>query len=574
MTPRKRLGDILQDRGLLSSEQLQKALEMQRQTGERLGEAVVKLGYVTPDQIADALSHHLGIPRADLTRQYISNQVVALVPEELIKAYNVLPIDLNENRLRVAMVDPLNIMAIDDLQAVTGCMIEPLIATSEEIQEALQRSIDFSRAASKVVAQYEVEETAATEEVPTAQVLGDAPGVRLANMILQQGVREKASDIHLEFREDDMRVRFRVDGLLRDVMVVPRHLREDVKSRIKIMANLDITERRRPQDGRIQLTIDNMAVDMRVSTLPTVFGEKVVLRVLHKSKNAMSLEDFGFFPESLDRMRKMLVQSQGLILVTGPTGSGKTTTLYGFLNQLNDPTKNIITVEDPVEYFLDGISQVPVNPRTGLTFATGLRTVLRQDPDIIMVGEIRDTETAEIAMRSALTGHLVLSTLHTNSAIAAVPRLFDMGIEPYILSSTLIGVIAQRLVRKICPDCVERVKLTNPLVIRYLKSLSLPVPEYVFQGRGCPSCNDTGYKGRTAVEEVLLVNKALRDGIDARLSETELETIAKQHGFITLQENAAHKLTAGLTTAEEIIRTVYSVDDYEEEFYEGSRESS
>ena len=574
MTPRKRLGDILQDRGLLSSEQLQKALEMQRQTGERLGEAVVKLGYVTPDQIADALSHHLGIPRADLARQYISNQVVALVPEELIKTYNVLPIGLEENRLRVAMVDPLNIMAIDDLQAVTGCMIEPLIATREEIEEALQRSIDFSRAASKVVAQYEIEETTVTEEVSTTQVLGDAPGVRLANMILQQGVREKASDIHLEYREDDMRVRFRVDGLLRDVMVVPRHLREDVKSRIKIMANLDITERRRPQDGRIQLTIDDKAVDMRVSTLPTVFGEKVVLRVLHKSKNAMSLEDFGFFPQSLDRMRKMLVQSQGLILVTGPTGSGKTTTLYGFLNQLNDPTKNIITVEDPVEYFLDGISQVPVNPRTGLTFATGLRTVLRQDPDIIMVGEIRDTETAEIAMRSALTGHLVLSTLHTNSAIAAVPRLFDMGIEPYILSSTLIGVIAQRLVRKICPDCVERVKLTNPLVIRYLKSLSLPVPEYVFQGRGCPSCNDTGYKGRTAVEEVLLVNKALRDGIDVRLSETELETIAKQHGFITLQENAAHKLTAGLTTAEEIIRTVYSVDDYEEEFYEGSRESS
>ena len=275
MTPRKRLGDILQDRGLLSSEQLQKALEMQRQTGERLGEAVVKLGYVTPDQIADALSHHLGIPRADLTRQYISNQVVALVPEELIKGYNVLPIDLNENRLRVAMVDPLNIMAIDDLQAAAGCMIEPLIATSEEIQEALQRSIDFSRAASKVVAQYEVEETAATEEVPTAQVLGDAPGVRLANMILQQGVREKASDIHLEFREDDMRVRFRVDGLLRDVMVVPRHLREDVKSRIKIMANLDITERRRPQDGRIQLTIDNMAVDMRVSTLPTVLVKRL-----------------------------------------------------------------------------------------------------------------------------------------------------------------------------------------------------------------------------------------------------------------------------------------------------------
>ena len=380
-------------------------------------------------------------------------------------------------------------------------------------------------------------------------------------MILEQAVKQRASDVHLEPREDDLRVRYRIDGIMRDVMVVPRHLRGDVNSRIKIMANLDITERRRPQDGRLLLRLDDLTVDVRISTLPTVYGEKIVARILHRTHNVLELEDFGFAAQNFQRIQAMLRQSQGLILVTGPTGSGKTTTLYGFLNQLNSPEKNIITVEDPVEYRLEGINQVQVNPRVDLTFATGLRTVLRQDPDIIMVGEIRDRETADIAVRSALTGHLVLSTLHTNSAVASVVRLLNMGIEPYLISSTVIGVIAQRLVRTICPECKKSVPLDNPVAVRFIQSLGIEPPEYVYQGTGCPLCNDTGYRGRTVVEEVMLFTKDIRRAIDDGAHESELLEIAIRGGMETLPVNAVDKLVRGVTTTEELLRTVYSVEN-------------
>lgn len=555
---RKRLGDILQERGLISQEELAAALEEQRRSGDRLGKSLVKLGFVTADQVADALSEHLRIERVDFVRRYLAPEIVELVPASVITSKYVLPLEVEDGFLVVAMADPMDINVIDDLQRLTGKIIRPLVATEEEIIEAFQRTRNIAQSARELLNDYEQEE--GEEEEQTQQYLGDAPGVRLANLILEQAIMQKASDIHLEPLEGRMKVRYRIDGLLRDIMEIPRHLQGDVNSRIKVMAGLDITERRKPQDGRIQLSFNGTEVDLRISTLPTVYGEKIVARVLHRANHLMDLDEFGFSPADLEKMESMLRLNQGLILVTGPTGSGKTTTLYAFLNRLNSPEKNIVTVEDPVEYRLDGVNHVQVNPKVGLTFATGLRTVLRQDPDVIMVGEIRDEETGEIAVRSALTGHLVLSTLHTNSAVATVSRLINMGLEPYILSSTIIGIVAQRLVRRICFDCREEVELTDPLMIRYIRSLGLEPPRVVYQGKGCPLCGGTGYRGRTAIGEVLVFNREMRQAVDRRAGEDELLDIALRSGMTTLQRAAVAKLAQGITTAEEIIRTVYSVD--------------
>ncbi len=558
---RKRLGDILQIRGLLSDEQLATALAEQRKTGDRLGKALVKLGYVTADQMVDALSEHLNIPRADFARRYIAPEVVDLIPASMVTHEHVLPLEVEDGYLTVAMCDPLNINIIDDLQRITGKTIKPVLATEEEIGDAFQRTRNIAQSAKEVFERFredDKEKDGAVED--QRQFIGDAPGVRLANMILEQAIKQKASDVHFEPHEEGMRVRFRIDGILRVIMEIPKHLLGDVNSRVKIMANMDITERRRPQDGRIQMELDGREVDMRISSLPTVYGEKIVARVLHKSSHLLALDDFGFSPANLENIEQMLRLNQGLILVTGPTGSGKSTTLYAFLHHLNSPEKNIVTVEDPVEYRLAGVNQVQVNPRANLTFATGLRTVLRQDPDIIMVGEIRDEETGEIAIRSALTGHLVLSTLHTNSAVATITRLMNMGLESYILSSTIIGVVAQRLVRTICKECKEEVELTDRIMIRFIESLKMKPPEVVYQGKGCPLCNNTGYRGRTAVEEVLVFNRRLRDAVEREAGEGELEQIALESGLVTLQKAAIHKLRAGITTVEEIIRTVYSIE--------------
>lgn len=563
MTGRKRLGDILIERGLLDEHQLQQALEDQRTSGDKLGDILVRLGFITAEKMADALSVHLGYPRVDLARQYIAPEVVELVSDAFLKTHEILPLEVENNILTVAMTDPLNIFVIDELQRITGMSIQPMIATAGEIQTALSRAQDIASTARKVFDEYADPEQDESPREEEDQHLGDAPGVRLANMILEQAVRENASDIHLEPTEEAMEVRFRVDGILRPVMTVPKRLRSGVQSRIKVMANLDITERRRPQDGRLQLKVGNHDVDMRVSTLPTIHGEKIVARVLNRAHGLLKIEELGFSPQTTEQIRRILRLNQGLILVTGPTGSGKTTTLYGFLSHLNSNEKNIITIEDPVEYQLEGINQVQVNPKVNLTFATGLRSMLRQDPDVIMVGEIRDKETAEIAVRSALTGHLVLSTLHTNHTVATIARLMDMGIEPYLISSTVSAVISQRLVRKVCPDCRQAVPLTDPVVIQFIKSLNMAVPEQVYQGTGCPLCNDTGYHGRAAVEEVLLMNKKLRQAVDHHAGEDELKQIAVEAGMVTLQENAVNKLIAGITSVEEIIRTVYSIDEQE-----------
>ena len=555
---RKRLGDILQDQGLLSDQELAAALEEQKRTGDRLGDTLVRLNLVTASQAADALSEHLKIDRVDLNRRYLSPEIVDIIPGSIIVSKHVLPIEIQDGVLIVAMADPLDINVMDDLQRLTGKIIKPVVATEGEIADAFQRTRNIAQSAKELISRYEDDEK--TQETDEVEYLGDAPGVKLANLILEQAITQKASDVHLEPHEHGMRVRYRIDGLLRDIMEIPKHLRGDVNSRIKIMGGLDITERRKPQDGRIQMTLAGQEVGMKVTSLPTVYGEKIVARLLHKSSNLLELEDFGFSPKNLQKMEQVLLLNQGLILVTGPTGSGKSTTLYAFLNRLNSPEKNIVTVEDPVEYRLDGVNQVQVNPKVGLTFATGLRTVLRQDPDVIMVGEIRDEETGEIAVRSALTGHLVLSTLHTNSAVATITRLVNMGLESFILSSTIIGIVAQRLVRTICRDCKEPSRLTDPLLIRYIRSLNLEPPTTVYRGKGCPICNNTGYRGRTAIAEVLVFNKELRRAVEADVGEAELLEIALRGGMTTLQHDAVNKLIAGVTTSEEIIRTVYTVD--------------
>ena len=566
MAPRRRLGDILIERNLLNEQQLNEALTMQRNSGEKLGTALVKLGFVTAENMADALSDHLGIARVDLDRHYISTPVVKMVPEELLASHEIFPLSVENNQMTVAMTDPLNILIIDELQRITGLSIKPVIATGKEIKSALARSHDIASTARKVFDEYSEEDDEEHRvEQETKQYLGDAPGVRLANMILHQAISERASDVHLEPQEEHLEVRFRVDGILRNVMSVPRNLRNDVNSRIKIMANLDITERRRPQDGRIQTEIDGVEVDMRISTLPTIHGEKIVARVLIMSHGVLSIDQFGFSQSSTNKILRTLRLNQGLLIVTGPTGSGKTTTLYGCLAHLNTVENNIITVEDPVEYQLPGINQVQINHKVGLDFATGLRTVLRQDPDIIMVGEIRDTETAEMAVRSALTGHLVLTTLHTNNTVATITRLLDMGIAPYLLSSTITALVSQRLVRKICLDCKMEVPLHDPLMTRYIESLGFTAPEKVFEGKGCPACHDTGYRGRLAIEEILLMNKDLRIAIDEGANEHVLRDIAMHSGMIPLEHNAIHNLIDGNTTVAEIIRTVYSVD-HEEAF--------
>lgn len=561
---RRRLGDTLLDQGLLTEEELATALEEQLRTGERLGRTLVRLALLSESEVADALSKHLGIKRVDFSELYLSAEVVDLVPAAFIMTRHVLPLEVQNGSLLVAMVDPLDITVIDDLQRLTGKMVQPLVATEEEIIDAFQRTRNISQSARELISRYK-EEEAVAQEMDRLEYLGDAPGVKLANLILEQAIKQKASDVHFEPHERGMRVRYRIDGLLRSITEIPRHLRNDVNSRVKIMAGMDITERRKPQDGRIQMTADRVEVDMRVSSLPTVHGEKIVARILQKSSSLVKLEDFGFSPLDQRRIRRMLQLNQGLLLVTGPTGSGKSTTLFSFLNSLNSPEKNIVTVEDPVEYRLDGVNHVQVNPKVGLTFATGLRTVLRQDPDVIMVGEIRDEETGEIAVRSALTGHLVLSTLHTNSAVATISRLLNMNMESYILSSTIIGIVAQRLVRTICPDCKEPVELTDPVMLRYIESLGIEVPKTVYRGAGCPICKNTGYRGRTAVAEVLVFNKEMRDAVERSASEAELWDIALRAGMKTLQRAAIDKLIEGVTTPEEIIRTVYSVDMEEDE---------
>jgi type IV pilus assembly protein PilB len=560
-----KLGELLVKEGLINEAQLGKAISTQRQEGGRLGEIFVKLGMVKEDQLVSVLGKQLNIPYFSLgtgmLKPAADQGLQQLVPHDFALKNSVLPLSRTLKSLTVAMVDPLDLILFDNLKKITGCEINQVIATKTDItksieefygkskmfEEAVEASYDISAISSisEDIAAPDQEELSLDKLIARAE---EAPVVKLVDLIIRQAIDERASDIHLEPFKDKMSLRYRIDGKLYEIPPPAHHLHLPIVSRIKILSKLDIAEKRLPQDGAIMVKIENRPIDIRVSIIPTIYGEKAVLRILDRSSVVLELGQMGFEPKQLELMRKCINAPYGLVFLTGPTGSGKTTTLYAILNETKSPTKNIVTVEDPVEYKLDGINQVQVKPEIGLTFASALRSFLRQDPDVMLVGEVRDLETAQICIRSALTGHLVLSTLHTNDAPSAVSRLIDIGIEPYMVAPSLLLVIAQRLLRKLCPDCKEAYEPSK----EQLKSIQLNA-ELIYRAKGCAKCNQLGYKGRTCIAEVMMINEEIRDLISQRASFQKIRDAAKANGMQTLYESGIKKVEAGLSSLEEAL---------------------
>ncbi len=548
---RKRLGDLLIEANVLEPEQLEDALK-NKSYEEKLGDYLISRELITEQQLIEVLEFQLGIPHVNLNQYSIDPELIQLVPKELAKRANLMPIRRDRNKLLVAMADPMDYFAIEELRMATGCQIETSIAAKDDVYRTITKFYDLQESMDEAL-----DDLMPTELEDENQITDeDSPIVRLVNQIIANAVAQRASDIHFDPGETELKVRYRIDGVLRDERSLPKNMQNIITARIKIMGDLNITESRVPQDGRIQSVINFKPIDIRLSTLPTIYGEKIVMRVLDLSSTLSNLEVLGFSAENLKKFQTMLKKPNGIVLVTGPTGSGKSSTLYAALNHLNDESINIITVEDPVEYQLSGINQIQVREEVGLSFATGLRSILRQDPDVIMIGEIRDMETAEIAIRSSLTGHLVLSTLHTNSAAESISRLTDMGVEPFLLSPSLVGVIAQRLVRRICRDCGT---LTTPTEYetQIFTDYGLDVTE-VMRGAGCPSCNHTGYRGRLAIHEVLVVSEKIRKQILLENSSMNIREVAREQGDHTLLEDGLAKVVAGLTTIEEVLRVATS----------------
>lgn len=555
---KKKLGDLLIDAGIINEEQLNKALEIQSKSGERLGTILIENNYVTESQIMEVLEFQLGIPFIDLNVVTIPNEVQRLIPYQLIRRHNVVPIKLELNLLYVAMEDPLNFIAIEDLRMATNYEIVPVISFKDAINNTINR-IYGNETADKAIKEFQKEKeftstSASLQEMQSLEV-DSAPIVRLVNSMIEQASLEGASDIHIEPLENEVRIRYRIDGKLHLSQHIPKEALSAVVTRIKILSKLNIAEKRVPQDGRFDYQYRDKILNLRVSVLPTVHGEKVVIRILDKTNFLIPKEKLGFTKANLNKFNELLQNPHGIILITGPTGSGKSTTLYTMLSELNQIHDNILTVEDPVEYMIDGINQVQVNTKAGLTFAGALRSFLRQDPDIIMLGEIRDSETAEIALRAAITGHLVLSTLHTNDAVSSISRLVDMGIQPYMIAVSLMGVISQRLVRRLCSQCAKSYVPAE----HELKLLDLPSGEYQFKEPvGCAFCNNTGYKGRIAVHEILIVSRELRDMIASNATVTEMTDFAVKQGMTTLKQEAVRLLKEGVTSFNEVMNIVYS----------------
>lgn len=551
-----KIGEILLYAGKISPNQLELALAEQETSNKKLGEILVEKGWVTPNDIVEVLEYQLGFPRVDLTRYEINPQVATMLPESIARRHKVVPIDIKDGKLVVAMVDPLNFYAVDDIKLVTKMDIEPVIATEPDV-EALINRYYTGHMAKRVLEQipnhtYDELDEAEEEEAEVAS----APVVRLINSLFEQAVRMRASDIHIEPYTEDIRVRFRIDGDLTEIMRLPKSNLSAIVTRIKIIGRMNIAEKRLPQDGRVETSIDGREIDMRISSLPTIYGEKLVIRLLDKSSFNFTKEKLGFSEHNLELFNNILKQPYGMFLATGPTGSGKTTILYTVLRELNTVDKNVITIEDPVEYKLEGINQVQVNVKAGLTFASGLRSILRQDPDIIMIGEIRDNETAEIAVRAAITGHLVLSTLHTNDSPSTIARLIDMGIEPYIVSSAVVGIVSQRLVKVLCPKCKEKYSATydekKMLGVDVVQDLELYRPV------GCNACN-AGYRGRMAASEIMAINEEIRRLIDAGATTDVIRQAALNAGMVTLFESAADLAKQGLTSFEEVMRVSFTL---------------
>lgn len=569
-------GDVFVSEGLISDDQLKVAQEKQKELGgtEPIARVLVNMGFIQERDRVRCLGKVWGVPFVDVSERIPKPDALQLISPQLAKRFKAVPLEIHDTKLTVAMSNPLDIFVIDELRLATGYEVEPMIAVEEDLVGALSNyykvDINVSDALTSVMKDFNGQvdiSSVEDEELSEAELreMGeDAPIIRLANLIINQAVNDKASDIHIEPGKEGIRVRYRIDGVMMDGMKLPRKVVAPLASRIKIMSDMDIAEKRTPQDNRISAVIGGREYDFRVSTLPVVYGEKIVMRVLDKGGIKVGLSKLGFLPQNLKSIEDLCSKSYGIILVTGPTGSGKSTTLYSILNKLNTGLTNIITIEDPVEYELGGINQCGVNVKAGMTFAAGLRAMLRQDPDIIMVGEMRDNETATIAMEAALTGHLVLSTLHTNDAPSATTRLIDMDVEPFLIASSIVGILAQRLVRQICPKCKEAYSATRESLIRY----GFPIPEELgadtqgeltlFRGRGCDSCKGTGYKGRTGVHELLVMNDETRDKILEKSPSHVIRNIAIANGMKTLQADAVQKILMGATTVDEVLRVIYA----------------
>jgi len=566
----EKLGELLVRNSAISNQQLAKALEDQKASGGRLGESLIKLGFIKEIDLVSFLSKQYGMPSVNLTEIVILPEVIKIIPTDVAIKYQVIPVSLRDSTLIVAMVDPSNIFAIDDIKFLTGYRIEALVAPESSMKQALDMHYGTTKGLDTLLEGMVTEGVEYIGEEETVNISNlkeaseDAPVIKLVNAILTDAIKKRASDIHVEPYEKSFRVRFRMDGTLYEMMKPPLKMKNAMISRLKIMARLDIAERRLPQDGRIKLKMGkDTEMDFRVSVLPTLFGEKVVLRLLDKSNLQLDMTKLGFMDQQLGHFREAIYRPFGIVLVTGPTGSGKTTTLYSALSELNKTTENISTAEDPVEFNLAGINQVQIHEEIGLTFANALRSFLRQDPDIILVGEIRDFETAEIAIKAALTGHLVLSTLHTNDAPSTVNRLLNMGIEPFLVSSATNLILAQRLVRKICQECKEPVTISAESFAK----LGIQPEEYeqykditFYKGKGCDICNNTGYKGRLALYEVMPISEPIKELILQGASAMDIKREAIRQGLQTLRRSGISKLLGGVTSLEEVLKTTVRDD--------------
>jgi len=558
----KRIGDILIEQGLITPQQLKEALEMQKKDNKkRLGEIFVEMGAINREKLYGILQYIYETEYVDLSNQVIDPEVISLISEKTALRFKLIPISKNDDELIIAMANPLDVYAIDFVRAHTKIKkIISLLSSEEDVLNAITNYYEFGEyddIIEKLGAEVVFKEEEAEEDSKRLEAISkEAPIIQLVNMLIVQGVKDRASDIHVEPNEKSLLIRFRVDGMLHDIRTLPNTIKSAVTSRIKILAKMDIAERRLPQDGRFQVKFGTREVDLRVSTIPTVLGEKVVLRLLDKSKGLIKLEQLGFSPEQLEEFKSIITKSYGIILLTGPTGSGKTTTLYAALNQVNSKDKNIITVEDPVEYKLDRINQIQIKPKINLIFANTLRSILRQDPDIIMVGEIRDIETAQIAVQAALTGHLVFSTLHTNDAASALTRLIDMDIETFLISSSVIGVIAQRLVRVICEKCKEEYTPGKNVLsgLNIEDNLKKGGKIKLYRGAGCSFCKNTGYYGRTSIYELIVLDEEIRALIISKTSSNVIKDAAIKKGMKTLKDSGLEKVRQGITTLEEVIR--------------------
>jgi type IV pilus assembly protein PilB len=551
----KQLGDILLEDGLVTQEQLFDAYDEHQRLGRALGRVLVDSGVLTESQLVAALAQQIGMRFVDLTDFAVDGAALLLVPQAVCRRYNALPIGWDDGHLLVAMSDPANVFALDDIRSITNADVRPVVATKSDVVAAINRYFRADSDLDDLTMALDHEEDESLDGLK--EVTEEAPIVKFVNLLITQAINDRASDIHIEPTERDLRVRFRIDGVLHDIMRSPRNIQSGVISRLKIMAEINIAERRIPQDGRLSVTVTGKKIDLRVATLPTVWGEKVVMRVLDNSTAMLTLADLGFSTDNYDRYSTSFTKPYGMILVTGPTGSGKSTTLYATLNIVSRPEVNVITVEDPVEYRIPGINQVQTNVKAGLTFAAALRSILRSDPDVVLIGEIRDHETGQIAIEAALTGHLVLTTLHTNDAPSSIPRLTEMGIEPFLVGSALDAVLAQRLARRLCSKCKEPY-LPEPELLRSARfpwEEGEPIPT-LHRPIGCSACSKTGYKGRLALHEVMVVSEEIERMAVAGSSAVDIKQVATEQGMRSLRLDGMDKVAGGVTSIEEILRVV------------------